>query len=448
MDDEEEFWNKSNIQSFSFDEDEKGFVTKHDQKLFVDDNVSEISYELPASTEVPLRLIISDNDLQLVLEEQSLKETPLPKIISIEEELKILRRRAHAAPPVPSIIRKILLKKPYSFECFRALHEKESLLNEAIRCGNGDAILAVVLFLQRSLKKKHFFQIMQSHPEAVKHFINFLMIRCQVAEATEFLTMLGKSNENIILQYESMMKLCKSPDVKKQKLNKIYNESIAHQTGSICPYYATTVTNYIALLEWQLKEKINNPKLINILDASPLESLYVSCTNHKWSSASLDLSIANQSNPYYFADMFKIAQSQFDWIILNERAQSQAWCDLDKIFEKKSWHSLKTTKSFSINVPLDRVIFQLNAFNAPADVLNIFLAHIDDPHRRLAVAKRCRNAGKSIVDSLVELKNRDELEQYIGTLNIRDNVRIHAENALKNLQKSKWKADGLKLLKN
>lgn len=70
------------------------------------------------------------------------------------------------------------------------------------------------------------------------------------------------------------MKLCRSPDVKKQKLNKIYNDAIVNQTGSICPYYALIVTNYIALLEWQLKEKILNPKLINILDCSPLESLF------------------------------------------------------------------------------------------------------------------------------------------------------------------------------
>lgn len=127
-----------------------------------------------------------------MLEEQSLKETPLPKTISAEEELKILRRRAqetcYAPPPVASVIRKILLGKPYSLECFRALHEKESLLNEAITCGNGDAILAVVLFLQRTLKKKHFHTIMQSHSEAVKHYINFLLIRCQVAEAADFLT--------------------------------------------------------------------------------------------------------------------------------------------------------------------------------------------------------------------------------------------------------------------
>lgn len=103
-----------------------------------------------------------------------------------------MRRRAqetcYAPPPVNSIIRKILLKKPYSLECFRALHEKESLLHEAIQSSNGDAILAVVLFLQRTLKKKYFHAIMRSQAEAVKHFINFLLIRCQVAEASEFLT--------------------------------------------------------------------------------------------------------------------------------------------------------------------------------------------------------------------------------------------------------------------
>lgn len=120
-----------------------------------------------------------------------------------------------------------------------------------------------------------------------------------------------------------MMKLCKSPDMKKQKLHKIYNESISHQTGVVCPYYATIITNYIALLDWQLKEKINNSKLLNVLDSSPLESLYVSCSNHKWSNVASDLSAANQSNPYYFADMFKVTQPQFDWITLNERANCQ-----------------------------------------------------------------------------------------------------------------------------
>lgn len=221
----------------------------------------------------------------------------------------------------------------------------------------------------------------------------------------------------------------------------------------------------MSLIDWQLKEKISNPKLLNVLDSSPLESLFFASMNHKWSNASADFSVPNQSNPYQFADMFKISQPQFDWITLNERAKTQAWCDLEKIFERKSWHSLKTTKTFSISVPLERVIFQLSAYDAPADILNMFLMQIDDPNRRLVLAKRFPLAGKTVVDTLVELKNREELEQFIDTLSVRDNVRIHGENALKNMvcikrshdylnaltfefalfffQKSKWKAETL-----
>lgn len=103
-----------------------------------------------------------------------------------------MRRRTqetcYAPPTVLSVIRKSLLKKPFSLECFRAMHEKEKLLHEAIRSGNGDTILTVVLFLQRTLKKKHFNTIMQLHPDAVKHFVNFLLIRCHVSGASEFLT--------------------------------------------------------------------------------------------------------------------------------------------------------------------------------------------------------------------------------------------------------------------
>lgn len=127
-----------------------------------------------------------------MLEEQSMKEAPLPKAISTEDELKILRRKTqetyHAPPPVASTIRKILLKKPYSLECFRAMHEKENLLDEAIKSGNGDAVLAIVLFLKQSLKKSYFDSILQTRTVAVKHYINYLLLRFQVIECSDCLT--------------------------------------------------------------------------------------------------------------------------------------------------------------------------------------------------------------------------------------------------------------------
>lgn len=40
-------------------------TSRHDRKLFVEDNVSEISYELSDCVESPLHLIISENDLRI-----------------------------------------------------------------------------------------------------------------------------------------------------------------------------------------------------------------------------------------------------------------------------------------------------------------------------------------------------------------------------------------------
>lgn len=243
------------------------------------------------------------------------------------------------------------------------------------------------------------------------------------------------------------MKLSKSSDIKKQKLNKIFSEHFSTHTGTVHPFYTQTVINYISLLEWQLSEKIHNPRLKNILDTAVLESLFHACANHKWgisdaksgsssssssSASSSPVSAAGRSSPHKFAESFKVSQSQFDWIALNERSQRQAWRDLEVIFEKKSWSTLKTSKGISIAVPLDRVILQLHAVEAPVAVLNMFLQQIDDPQRRLALARKTK-AAKSAVDALVELKDRTQLELYVDSLEAGTDVRFYAENSLKNL---------------
>lgn len=251
------------------------------------------------------------------------------------------------------------------------------------------------------------------------------------------------------------MRLSKSSDIKKQKLNKIFTEHFALHTGTIHQFYTQIVINYISLLEWQLSEKIYNPRLKNILDASVLESLFHACASYKWASAEVvktsptiaaassssnssssssspTVTPSVRSSPHKFAESFKISQSQFDWVALNERSQGQAWRDLELIFVKKSWSTLKTSKTFTIAVPLDRVILQLYAMDAPVAVLNMFLGHIDDPQRRLALARKTR-AAKSVVDALVDLKDRGQLEQYFNGLENGTDVRFYAENALKNL---------------
>lgn len=65
MDEDENYWHKS-VGGFDFNEDTQNMPSiRNDQKLFLDDNVSEISYELPPSNEIPLHLIISEQELRM-----------------------------------------------------------------------------------------------------------------------------------------------------------------------------------------------------------------------------------------------------------------------------------------------------------------------------------------------------------------------------------------------
>lgn len=85
-------------------------------------------------------------------------------------------------------------------------------------------------------------------------------------------------------------------------------------------------------LDFQQKEKQANPKAFEILDRPALETLYYASSQYKWSDTANN-TIAN--SPYKLMEVYKISQSQFEWIALNERSRSQAWRDLEGIFEKK-----------------------------------------------------------------------------------------------------------------
>lgn len=74
----------------------------------------------------------------------------------------------------------------------------------------------------------------------------------------------------------------------------------------------------------------------------------------------------------------------------------------------------------------------LHALDAPRPVLNAFLSKINDAHQRMVLAKRV-NASKSVIDSLIEMKEGHELETFIGTLETGTEIRFYAEHALKSM---------------
>lgn len=62
-----------------------------------------------------------------------------------------------------------------------------------------------------------------------------------------------------------------------------------------------------------------------------MRTIYYASAQHKWS----DTDPTAKYNPHKLAEAYAVGQAQFEWVALNERAKSQAWRDLEALFEKK-----------------------------------------------------------------------------------------------------------------
>lgn len=415
--DGEDYWNTSLNKSFSFDDD-------IEEKL-MDDNVSEIS-NVSSSATINLHMIISDSDLQIILEDQMLSEPIFPKV-PLEEEVKILRRKLHESHycPVSVTVSKLLFGKPVSLTIYKSLKDKKELLDTAIACGNGDAILQVVLFLKSSLKPALFHQIIRDRSEAVDHYVNYLSTTMKIGEASEVLTMMGRTQEAAVLQFKAAV-ASKNVIQKLEKLKKI--KDLFAQPGCN-PYIAQQVSNYLNLLELQINDRLYfQPH--DVLEKSVIETLYFCCEKfQRWSDPSTNA----VTNPYKIVESFAVTPAQFEWIALHERGKSQAWRDLEGLFEKKS---VLKKKTFAIHIPLEFAIIRLHHLRAPQAVLNSFLQHVDDPERRLALSKKV-GAIHSIVESLVLIKDKPALEEFKDSLASGTAEYFYAEKAITSLATTK-----------
>jgi len=413
--DQDDYWNVSHSKSFCFDD------LDEIEEQSADDNISEISTQ----SSISLGAIINENDLQVILDEEiHNSDSVIPKGLTLEEEVKFLRRKVNEfyyADPATTI-NKILLNNSCSLECYKSLKEKEQLLDVAIRSGNGDAILKVIFHLKNTLKPAIFLKIIAQRSEAVEHYINYLKTTMKIGEATDILTMLNRREEAALLQFSAIVQ-SKNAIQKLDKLKKT-------QELFTNPFLLNQVQSYINLLELQINERMYfQPH--DVIDKSVLETLYYACNKFQKFSEPQTTSI---TNPFKIVEQFNVAPAQFEWIALNERAKSQAWRDIESLFEKKS--SMLKKKTFAIHIPLEIVILKLHQLRAPQAVLNAFLQHVEDLERRLALSKRV-GAIHSIVDALTILKDKRSLEEFKESLASGTAEYFYTEKAITSISSTK-----------
>ncbi|XP_012535647.1 spermatogenesis-defective protein 39 homolog [Monomorium pharaonis] len=421
--DEDDFWYSSEKRSFCF-ESEVDQLKSDTEKLWTGIfNTSSFENSLYSTNDLqttkPLLSIISEKTLTRILNADNK---------SSEKECSITQiKHSETAVVQPNItLRQILLGQPYSLEGYKSLASKTALLDVAISNGDGNAILIIILFLTKTLKRSLVQRLLTERPDVVNVYIHYLFIRLQTNEITDILTMLGHSSIAAMKNLHIIVKNTNDPNRLLQKLDNCHKALF-----TILPdcRETTFLESYIKLLEWQMaiKQKRNDELPLN---SSILESLRYACKYH-----------CNTPNdfvtisPITFSQDHDISPRLYQKVALHVKAACGGWDDIDRLLLTKG--ILGNTK-LQTHLYIEDVLKILYKYNAPHVVLEKYLKFIDNLEKRLELAKKL-SCHTIVIDIFVQQGDRTVLIDYKAKLQPQSEEYFYAESALR-LPHIKWKS--------
>ncbi|XP_017076323.1 LOW QUALITY PROTEIN: vacuolar protein sorting-associated protein 16B [Drosophila eugracilis] len=440
--DSETYWNRSSRAAFSFDDEDEVDIAPDlaSNGILADDTISEASFNNSVVLNLSIKSILSEEALKLVLQEQALDDRVLPKGVSPEEELKLLRRQLQStlySPNLEATAQKLLQGKTAPLEMFKSLQEKQQLLDTLTAQGGGHAVITVLLFLKRTLNTVQFHGILRERPKTLEQYLSYLKESGDLASHIELLQRFGRHQEAALKQFQAALAAGDVPT--RRKHLQLLVDAYANAGVGIIPLYEQVF--HAAFKMQQLMEKENALGKFLPDQPTPIEILYACCqANSNWKEQDM----LKPVSPQRFATDQQISPAQYEWTALNERAQAQAYADLECIFERvPSWHPLKT-KQFHISFDLTLAVLRLYELQAPSTVLQLFLSKMGNSVEKLALAQRVKCI-KAVIDAMVGLKQQQELQQLKETLPDRSEEQFYCENAIKSLQSKRWTTDNIKL---
>ncbi|XP_014489093.1 PREDICTED: spermatogenesis-defective protein 39 homolog [Dinoponera quadriceps] len=418
--DDDAFWYSSETRSFCFENNEV------DQLFGVSKNDTEKLWAGISKTSISESNLKSGDDFQTTKPLLSIiSEKTLSRILAVTES-KLQNVDSETAVVQPDItLRRILFGQPYSLEQYSSLASKTTLLDAAILSGDGNAILIIVLFLTKTLKRSLVQRLLADRPDAVNVYIHYLFIRLQTNEITDILNMLGHSSTAAMKNLHIIIKNVRDPNTLLQKLHNCYKVQILPDCKE-----ATFLHSYIKLLEWQImiKQKKDNEGLA--LNSSVLESLHYACKYH---CSTPDNFVV--ISPTTLSREHDISPRLYQKVALQVKATCGAWDDIDRLLLTKGM--LGNTK-LQTCLYIEDVLKVLHKHNASHAVLEKYLKFVDNLEKRLELAKKL-SCHTTAIDIFVQQGDRAILVDYKAKLQPQSEEYFYAENALR-LPHVKWKS--------
>uniref|UniRef100_A0A3P9HPH5 Spermatogenesis-defective protein 39 homolog n=1 Tax=Oryzias latipes TaxID=8090 RepID=A0A3P9HPH5_ORYLA len=355
-------------------------------------------------------------------------------------------------------VQRLLQGKAVSLEKFRSLQDKLLLLDFAVAAHDGNVITAVLIYLKRSLRKEVLFRELQSRQTALRHFIHYLTESREQKLLLELLRALGRTEDMALLQYKEHLSITdenNKRDFLKSCLSLPFSaEDSAH------------VQDHYTLLERQIIVEVRNPfrsglhwstgclmlrsccqaadrqaerggkveiyqrfpRKASILNMPLITTLYYCCFYHYGEPE------GTFSSPLNVRRTFKISEKQYFVTALAARAKLKAWSDVDALFTGRNWLGFTRKKS---PLSFHRVVDVLQRNSAPTQVLQDYVALIDDAELRISLAQKLK-CHDIVISTFRDMKDRQMLVAYRGKVEPGSAPERKIDDLLNN-QQIRWK---------
>ncbi|KAM6906671.1 spermatogenesis-defective protein 39 homolog isoform 2-T3 [Lycodopsis pacificus] len=471
--DEEDYWNSSKFKAFTFDDEDDEFSRLKESKravnsirCLVEEDDDEEEVEKVSWSGEPVGSISWSVSETAASNQKTDREPAFPKINTDTVTIS----KSHSGYSLSSLFKALSdssvrlyapeLRKPkseykdyvsdwspeetvqrmqqgkvVSLERFRSLQDKLLLLDYAVTAHDGNVITAVLIYLKRTLSKEVLFRELESRQTALRHLIHYLTETRDQRLLLELFRALGRMEDVALLQYKEHLSIAdenKRRDFLKSCLSLPFS-----------PEDSSHVQDHYTLLERQIIIETTDrqaerggkvevfqkfPRKASILNMPLITTLYYCCFYH------YNESEGTFSGPLNIRQTFKISEKQYFVTALAARAKLKSWSDVDALFTSRNWLGFTRKKS---PLSFQRVVDILQKNSAPTQVLQDYVALVDDAELRISLAQKYK-CHDIVINTYRDLKDRQQLIGYRGKVERGSTEEKKIEELLNNTQ-IRWK---------
>ncbi|KAM8847418.1 spermatogenesis-defective protein 39 homolog isoform 1-T1 [Synchiropus picturatus] len=332
-------------------------------------------------------------------------------------------------------VRRMQHGKPVYLERFRTLQDKLALLDAATGRHDGNIITAVLIYLKRTLDAEVLFRELEFRQTALRHFISHLTESQDEKLLLDLLRSLRRTEEAAMVHYRKHLRLT---DEKKRR--DLLKDCVSLGFGA---EDSAHVQDQLDLLELQRviemsdqeaerggKEEIFRkfPRKSALVNLPLITTLYYCCFYHYTQPE------GSFCSPAHVRRTFKLSEKQHLVTALAARARQKAWSDVEAMLSPRKLFGFTRRKC---PIGFHRVVDILHKNSAPAQMLQQYVALVEDSDLRIGLAQkhRCHDI---VINTLKDLKDRQQLLAYRGKVD-GGSAEEHKIDELLNNPQLRWK---------